>query len=54
MQTDTLDVHAYRSGNTNPSHKIAIVVDGDDGIVVVGTGGAADMCRTVATGQTPT
>ena len=33
---------------------IDIVVDGDDGVVVVGAGEAADMCRTVATGQTPT
>jgi len=33
---------------------IAIVVDGDDGVVVVGAGEAADMGRTVATGQTPT
>ena len=33
---------------------IAIVVDGVDGVVVVGAGEAADMGRTVATGQTPT
>ena len=33
---------------------IAIVVDGDDGVVVVGAGEAADMGRTVATGQTLT
>ena len=33
---------------------IAIVVDGDDGVVVVGAGEAADMGRTVATGQTST
>ena len=33
---------------------IAIVVDGDDGIVMVGAAEAADMGRTVATGQTPT
>ena len=33
---------------------IAIVVDGDDGVVVVGAGEVADMGRTVATGQTPT
>jgi mRNA degradation ribonuclease J1/J2 len=33
---------------------IAIVVDGDDGVVVVGAGEAADMGCTVATGQTPT
>jgi len=33
---------------------IAIVVDGDDGVVVVGAGEAADMGRIVATGQTPT
>ena len=33
---------------------IAIVVYGDDGVVVVGAGEAADMGRTVATGQTPT
>ena len=33
---------------------IAIVVDGDNGVVVVGAGEAADMGCTVATGQTPT
>ena len=33
---------------------IAIVVDGDDGVVVVGAGEAANMGHTVATGQTPT
>ena len=32
---------------------IAIVVDGDDGVVVVGAGEAADIGRTVTTGQTP-
>ena len=35
-----------------------VVVDGDDGVVlaavVLGGGEAADMGRTVATGQTPT
>ena len=90
MQTDTLDVHAYRSGNrtlhlTRPFQQlhrykirqsillanatlassfqlatvtttfsfpwsIAIVVDGDHGVVVVGAGEATDMGRTVATG----
>ena len=33
---------------------IAIVVDGDDGVVVVGAGEAAYMGCTVAIGQTPT
>ena len=33
---------------------IAIVVDGDDRVVVVSAGEVADMGRTVATGQTPT